>query len=53
MRLSSTDFAKSSARKFSCEARLARTVELYDGLLARVPSLAETRGVEGVRRESA
>lgn len=43
-----------ATRMFSCEARLARTVELYDGLLARAASAAATaRGVEGVRSGSA
>ena len=42
-----------AAHKCSCEARLARTVELYDGLLARVPVAAAPRGVEGVRSENA
>lgn len=42
-----------AARMFSCEARLARTVELYDGLLARANAGEATRRVEGVRSENA
>lgn len=43
-----------ATRMFSCEARLARTVELYDGLLARAASAASAaRGVEGVRSGNA
>lgn len=59
--LSDTDRARAmgergravASRKFSCEARLARTAELYDGLLARVPVAAAARGVEGARSENA